>query len=409
MIGIWDFTTGDGDAEANDGLDKHGHGSHVASTAAGVPVGMASGRPLSGVAPRSNIISYKACEVESTCKGAWTLAATNKAVEDKVDVINYSLGGGQDDPWGSQGMRAMLNAFEAGVVVVVAAGNDGPLPSTATSPSNAPWVLSIGNTTHDRGNVAWLSLTDGPSPRPGGGVLLGASASKLAHGPAPIVYAGNYGSPLCATGPNVDALPPDPSTSPWASQPFSGEIVVCDRGTYARVIKGLNVKNAGGGGMVLVNDKASSGSIVADAHELAATHLSYVDGQALKAWLSTGSGHQGRIAASTIEYRSAFADVLASSSGRGPINGDWLKPNISAPGTNIQAAYKEENGKNNLIATMSGTSMAAPHVAGGVLLLRQALGSGRSHECTSDHGARQCAHARWLQPGGCIGGWRWCD
>ena len=146
----------------------------------------------------------------------------------------------------------MLNAFEAGVVVVVAAGNDGPLPGSVSSPSNAPWVLSVANTSHNRGNVAHLTLMDGPSPRPGGGLLLGASATTTSYGPAPIVYAGNYGSALCATGPNVDALPPNTSTSPWTGKPFNNEIVVCDRGLYARVIKGLNVKNAGAGGMVLL-------------------------------------------------------------------------------------------------------------------------------------------------------------
>lgn len=372
LIGIWDFTTGDGDAEANDGNDHNGHGSHVASTAAGNPLRLTGGTSLSGVAPRANIISYKACEVESTCKGTWTLAAINQAVADKVDVINYSLGGGRNDPWRLSSTAAMLNAFEAGVVVVVAAGNDGPLPGSVSSPSNAPWVLSVANTSHNRGNVAHLTLMDGPSPRPGGGLLLGASATTTRYGPAPIVYAGNYGSALCATGPNVDALPPNTSTSPWTGKPFNNEIVVCDRGLYARVIKGLNVKNAGAGGMVLVNEKSDGASLVADAHELPATHVSYVDGKALKDWMSTGSGHRASISASKIEYLPAFADILASSSGRGPVDGDWLKPNISAPGTNIQAAYKEEDGKNNLIATMSGTSMASPHVAGAVALLRQA-------------------------------------
>lgn len=371
LIGIYDFTTGDGDQETNDGGDLSGHGTHVASTAVGNPLALSGGMSLSGVAPRANLIAYKVCEEESSCKGSWVLAALNRAVADRVDVINYSLGGDAVDPWLYQDGLAMLAAYEAGVVVVVAAGNDGPDPGSLGSPSNAPWVISVANTTHNRAEVAYMTLSGGPSPRPGGGVLIGASLTTTAYGPAPIVYAGDFGSALCATGPNVDALPPDTSTSPWNQPVFTGQIVICDRGTYARVIKGLNVKNAGGGGMVLVNSASEGVSVVSDAHELPATHLSYANGVALKQWLSQGSGHQAKIAASTTAYLASFADVLASSSGRGPIDGEWLKPNVAAPGTNILAAYKDGSGSSSSFAYMSGTSMATPHVTGAVALLRQ--------------------------------------
>lgn len=376
LIGIYDHTTGSEDKEPNDGSDKQGHGSHVASTAAGDTLNLTLGNGqttrISGVAPSANIISYKACEEEAKCRGTWLIAAINQAVADKVDVINYSIGGGNLNPWQYQDSMAMLAAFEAGIVVVVSAGNEGPMPGTVTSPGNAPWVITAANTTHDRGDLATLTLGGGPTPRPGNGVLKGQSLTKTPYGPATIVYGGDHGSALCATGTNVNALPPSTSTSPWSGKPFSGEIVVCDRGIYARVIKGLNVKNAGGGGMVLVNDRSSGSSLVADEHELPATHLTFVDGAELKDWLSHGSGHTATISASSRQYLPMFADQLASSSSRGPIDGDWLKPNVAAPGTNILAAYKEENGETSLFAYMSGTSMASPHVAGGVLLLRQA-------------------------------------
>ncbi|MCB1569437.1 MAG: S8 family serine peptidase, partial [Xanthomonadales bacterium] len=372
LIGIYDHTTGDEDAEANDGSDKEGHGSHVASTAAGNPLTLNGGIRISGVAPRANVIMYKACEEEASCRGSWLLSAINQAVADRVDVINYSIGGGAVDPWGYQDSMAMLAAFEAGVVVVAAAGNDGPAPGSLSSPSNSPWVISAANNTHDRAQVAKLTLSGGNTPRPGNSVLMGSSATTTAYGPAPIVYAGNFNSPLCATGPNVNAMPPDTSTSPWVHSVFTGQIVVCDRGTYARVIKGLNVKNAGGGGMVLVNSPAEGASTVADEHELPATHLSYADGAALKQWLTEGSGHQATIGASETGYVAAFGDVLNASSGRGPIDGDWLKPNVGAPGTNILAAYKDGSGSSSSFAYMTGTSMATPHIAGAVALLRQA-------------------------------------
>jgi subtilisin family serine protease len=373
LIGIHDLSSGEGDKEPNDGIDLDGHGTHVAATAAGNPMNVQVGSGtyrLSGVAPRANLISYKACEAEAKCRGSWTLAAINKAVADGVDVINYSIGGDARDPWASGSeMQAMLAAREAGVVVVVSAGNDGSEPGSVTSPANAPWVIGVANVSHDRANVARVTLSGGSTPPPSGGMLAGASLTQAAYGPAALVYAGNYGSALCATGPNVDALPPDTSTSPWSGTPFSGQIVVCDRGIYARVVKGLNVKNAGGGGMILVNAAADGTSVVADAHELPATHLPYAAGVALKQWLASGSGHLATIGRFAVERVPSFGDVLAASSGRGPVGGDWLKPNLAAPGTNILAAYKDSA---TSFGYMSGTSMAAPHVSGAVALLRGA-------------------------------------
>lgn len=377
LIGIYDMTTGEGDDEANTGLDLGGHGTHVAATAAGdsFQVGFSTGTTtLSGVAPQANLISYKACEEESKCRGTWTLAAINQAVSDQVDVINYSIGGAAYNPWaaGNHMMKAMLNARKAGIVVVAAAGNDGPMPSSLSSPSNAPWVISVGNVSHDRASVTRLTLSGGDTPLPGGGTLAGVSQNSPATGTFPIVHGGDYGSPLCATGSDVDALPPSTSTSPWSGTPLSGKIVVCDRGIYARVIKGLNVKNAGGAGMVLVNQAVEGQDLVADEHELPATHLGYDEGVALKNWLASGTGHSASLGASQLSRLASFGDVLAGSSGRGPTVGDWLKPNVTAPGRNILAAYKDGSGNSSTFAYMTGTSMASPHVAGAVALVRAA-------------------------------------
>jgi subtilisin family serine protease len=157
LIGIYDYT----DEGARDGRDLDGHGSHVASTAAGAPnnqtIAGASAR-LSGIAPHANIISYKVCrqvpDSPPRCSGAGILAAVEQALVDQVDVLNLSLGSDTPfDPWfsvrnpGTDDAGALLNARAAGTVVAVAAGNSGPEPGTIGSPGNAPWVLTVANTT----------------------------------------------------------------------------------------------------------------------------------------------------------------------------------------------------------------------------------------------------------------------
>jgi len=387
LLGIWDFTTGSNDREPNNGLDANGHGTHVAGIAVGNPLQLE--RPVSGaaplryeirgVAPRAHLISYKACEGGDTgCPGAWTLAAINQAVRDGVDVINYSIGGQNVNPWGSSGSLAMLDARNAGILVVVAAGNRGPDEATVTSPSDAPWVLAVANSRHGRRFANTLHLSGGATSPPGGGVLVG-DALTGGWGPVPIVR--DPWAPLCSQGSGDTTLPPTGISNPWPPGRWNGQIVVCDRGVQARVAKSNNVRLSGGGGMVLVNTAAEGESLVADAHSIPSTHLGFADGQALLGWMASGSGHQARLAGTAILIDTARADRLNAGSGRGPspLVPAVLKPDLAAPGTDILAADHDSFGD----ASLTGTSMAAPHVAGAAALLRAARPGWHADELAS--------------------------
>src|SRR5688572_20876457 len=191
----------------------------------------------------------------------------------------------------------------------------------------------------------------------------------IGHGPAPVVYAGDHGSALCGSG------PAEAATNPWAPGTFNGEIVVCDRGTYGRVQKGQFLKEAGAGGYVLANDEASGESVVGDTHHLPAVNITHADGITLKAWLAQGSGHTGSIGGLVTDESPSNGDVMAAFSSRGPdpsVPG-VLKPDVTAPGVDILAAFNTPAGSIGAppeYNSISGTSMSGPHTAGAATLLR---------------------------------------
>jgi len=377
LIGIYDFTT-----EGTHGVDSVGHGSHTAGIAAGNAIAdslqghtVALPRNVSGVAPHANLIAYKGCNAEpidassdGTCAESALVGAIDQATADQVDVINYSIGGGTYDPYElladpTSDSYAMFHARAAGVVIAVSAGNDGPGPKTLSEPGNAPWVIGVANASHNRRFVNSIGNFSGAPNAP---ATLNGQGYTSGYGPATIVYAGNYGNALCGIG-TTEGVTPTGASNPFPAGTFHGEIVICDRGTYARVEKGYNVKAGGAGGFILANAPSDGASIISDDHYLPAVHLGYTEGQALKAWVATGGAHSGKIGGVSAAIDASFGDILDSSSSRGPFGfgGGLVKPDLTAPGDNILSAAPTGNG----LALLSGTSMASPHVAGAAALV----------------------------------------
>src|SRR6185295_9221545 len=106
------------------------HGTHVAGIAAGNANTLAEGTRISGVAPRAYLGNYKALTIPTDAdvgldgNAPEIVAAIEAAVADGMDVINLSLGEPEIEPSRDIVARALDAAAAAGVVPVVAAGND---------------------------------------------------------------------------------------------------------------------------------------------------------------------------------------------------------------------------------------------------------------------------------------------
>lgn len=367
LIGAWGYPP------VNNGnpRDIDGHGSHTAGTSAGnvvfnatvvTPNGKELTKTIAGVSPHSNVIAYSVC-AEEGCYLSAILGAINQAILDGVDVINYSIGGGSSDPWADFDSLSFLSAMDAGIFVATSAGNGGPLAETLGSPADAPWITAVAASSHNLQYENWLvKMTGGDTPAPSN--IKGHSVT-IGYGPAPIVDAADFGNPACEPG--------------LFTAPFNGEIVLCNHvGSTARYARGEAVRDNGGGAMVLNIPPESPdgiGYFMTDSHALPATHILNTDAEVVRTWLSTGTGHQAKLTGTFKVLNDNEGDVLAYFSSRGadPAVPSIVKPNITAPGRAIFAAYHEAySPADQDYNIIRGTSMSSPHIAGAGALLTAA-------------------------------------
>lgn len=367
LIGARYFVNGFGAAriaedESLSPLDAGGHGTHTASTAAGnhgvtaTVDGIERGE-ISGMAPGAHVAAYKACWegiTGSGCATSDTVAAIDAAVGDGVDVINYSISGSKDNVLDPVEL-AFMNAATAGVFVAASSGNSGPTASTTAHA--APWITTVAASTHA---VYEHTLVTGDGQR-----FIGASITRPLTAETPMAYARD----LAAAGadPASAALCLAGTLDPVETQ---GKLVVCDRGQNGRAEKSSIVEAAGGAGMVLVNTSDAEG-LNADVHAVPTVHLPAAQREAVVEYASS-EGATGRILG-TNEGSTTQVPLVAAFSSRGPslaVESDLLKPDISAPGVDVLAAYSPTRGGEDF-AYSSGTSMSSPHIAGLAAVMMQ--------------------------------------
>ncbi|GKU94846.1 hypothetical protein SLEP1_g8281 [Rubroshorea leprosula] len=357
--------------ESKSPRDDDGHGTHTTSTAAGSVVqeaslfGYAAGTAR-GMATRARVAVYKVCWLGG-CFSSDIVAAMEKAVDDNVNVLSMSLGGGMSDYYRDSVAIGAFAAMEKGILVSCSAGNAGPSPYSLSNV--APWITTVGAGSLDRDFPAYVSLGNGQNYS---GVSL-YKGSSLPGKLLPFVYAGNASN---ATNGNLCMM------GSLIPKEVAGKIVMCDRGMSARVQKGAAVKSAGGAGMVLSNTAANGEELVADAHLLPATTVGLKNGDAIKSYLFSDPNPTATILFEGTKVGIKPSPVVAAFSSRGPnsITPEILKPDLIAPGLNILAGWSGSVGPTGLAIDsrrvnfniISGTSMSCPHISGLAALLKAA-------------------------------------
>ncbi|WJX63128.1 hypothetical protein P8452_48050 [Trifolium repens] len=338
-------------SEGESARDQFGHGTHVASIVGGRKVkgvsyhGLAKGTIRGGV-PCSRIAVYKVCNPK--CRGDNILAAFDDAIADGVDIISISIGKENAVEFIKDTLAiGSFHAMEKGILTVQASGNYGPNPSTISSV--APWLFSVAATTIDRQFIDKLILGNGKT-------FIGKSINVVSSNGTkfPIVVCN-------ATSCHGDYT--------------SAEKCPC---IDTKLVKGKIVLSGDIDGGVLAYSYGAIGSILNSTFDASITHrpslnLDSLDFDLVQSYTYSTKYPVAEILKSDV-VQDTTAPKVASFSSRGPnpIVPEIMKPDISAPGVNILAAYSP-NGPipdevifnvHEKYIIVSGTSMACPHVAG---------------------------------------------
>jgi len=372
------------------------HGTHVAGIAAGVAGTVALAGPdhpqvtgLSGIAPRAWIGNYRVFNVPVLSGGldAFTpeiVEAFEAAVNDGMDVINFSGGGPEADPSSDALIEAVDNIAAAGVVPVISAGNDRDdfgLGSVG-SPSNAPSAISVAAVSNSHVFGSELNVTAGDAPAN----LKQIPFAYNVHVPTPWedtdqtlvdigTITGSDGKPverhLCAP---VGNDPNDPRFSTLPSGSLRGVVALVSRGNCTFDSKVERVRAAGGTGMVLIDNRFGEPNFIPLQLAVTSGMVSDLDGANLRAFADAHGGRttfRATSEQSPLEIPTGRSGVITSFSSAGPTNFDHrLKPDLAAPGGQILSSTLSEFA-GAPFAVFDGTSMAAPHVAGAAALLLQ--------------------------------------
>ncbi|KAH6831637.1 hypothetical protein C2S53_009112 [Perilla frutescens var. hirtella] len=352
----------------NSARDETGHGTHVASTAAGNYVagvsffGYAPGTAR-GVAPRARVAAYKVIGWDGGSFESDALAGIDQAVADGVDILSISLSYRRTNLYENPIAIAGFGAREKGILVSVSAGNRGP--GAATLLEGIPWAFIVASGTIDRWFAGTITLGDGKTIT--GWTMFPARAVVRN---LPLVY--NETLSACSSSELLGEAPDQ-------------SIIICnitdestDFSSLMNYLSRSNVRAA-----IIISEDTGILRSTSFPHPGVVITPSEAEGVITYASSSVAPTASIDFQQTVIGTEPRAAPALSASSSRGPGRNyrQILKPDIMAPGVLILAAYnpyasEASIGSNIFLSSdytlLSGTSMACPHISGIAALLKAA-------------------------------------
>jgi minor extracellular serine protease Vpr len=363
----WDFVGDRYDASGSGGSltphpdadpdDCNGHGTHVSGIVGAK--GVVNGTSITGVAPGVTFGAYRVFGCGGSTSEDIMVAAMERALGDGMHVLNLSIG--DAFAWDTEPLAESMNSAVArGMVVVISAGNSGTNGLySLSSAGNARDVIGVASI--DNRKVELKTFTAKPDDQAFGYMQATAAADAPTSGSMPLTRTGTptTGDDMCA------ALP---------AGSLTGKVALIRRGTCTFHIKTLNAQNAGAIGAVLYNNVPGLfAATVAGSTPITIPVVSISD--------TDGAELAGRIPTALTDtvdmtwtdksdiFDNPTAGLPSSFTAWGLAPTLGFKPDIAAPGGLIKSTWPMENGG---FATISGTSMAAPHVSGAAALYLEA-------------------------------------
>ncbi|XP_039779893.1 subtilisin-like protease SBT3.18 isoform X4 [Panicum virgatum] len=357
-----------GGAEYRSPRDRVGHGTHTASTAVGSVAPNASyfglGRGAArGGAPRARLAVYKVCwykDLTGRCSDADILAAFDDALCDGVHVVSASLGSSPPlmPLFATSTEVGAFHAMQRGVVTVFSAGNDGPDASMVQNVS--PWGLTVAASTIDRRFPTVITLGNNAS-------IVGESFLVKDMKKRLVESSSVFTDGTCAFEQLINRTA------------ATGKIVLCF-GTMGMVSSegaALAVYAGNGDGVIFANTISRKSS---QDNFWPTVHVDLHQGTQILYYIRASRNAMVHISPSKTVVGKTPAPTVAYFSSRGPssITPNILKPDVTAPGVNILAAWPPKSSPTVLPLDKrstnwnfdSGTSMSCPHVSGIAALIK---------------------------------------
>lgn len=344
-------------------IDEGGHGTHVAGTVAGIGDGL---NTYSGVAPAADLYALKVFGAKGSTSDEVVIAALEFAADptgdltfaQQLDVVNLSLGGGYGNPHIMYN-HAIRNLVRGGTIVVAAAGNSGDTSYIVGAPGSSDDAISVASSVDNQNqNVLFPAAEFKFGTETLMAEMIEAAITK------PLADVTEAQGDLLFLG-----LADADFKSPLKEQ-IKGKVAFIDRGKVSFAEKIQRAVAAGAIAVVVANNNDEAPFVMGGegTFDIPAVMISKKDADVLKAQLKMGAVVVNLKTSTKIE-KAWLADTISTFSSRGPRSDDGLiKPEIAAPGTNIISA---DMGGGARGVENSGTSMASPHIAGVMTLLKQ--------------------------------------